>query len=208
MGLQSSNIWDVHQVGCWLLNPKVSAETLIHEVTGILSDEEIRRVEEIHSEHFAWEKRRWRLLEVVRGAPLEVWSSQCIGLDLFRGVGLDRFVWYTSFKKLCQCWDSFFCLKCWSWIFHQMVGIGFAFVECILWTVLHARDLKWMRGGYYFEAWKKHLFDKVYGGDYLFGFSLKSIEFDWVVRQNTASCGVSLVGFCSTFLKCNSSKIE
>ena len=38
------------------------------------------------------------------------------------------------------------------------------------------------------------------------GFSLKTIEFDWVVCQNTASCGISLVGFCSTFLKCNSSK--
>ena len=53
-----------------------------------------------------------------------------------------------------------------------------------------------MRGGYYFEAWKKHLFDKVYGGDYLFGFSLKSIEFDWVVRQKHWE----LWGFIGRFL--------
>eukprot|EP00434_Breviolum_minutum_P003820 symbB.v1.2.003361.t1/scaffold186.1/size279346/8 len=43
-------------------------------VTGILSDEEIRRVEEIHNEHFAWEKRRWRLLEVIRGMKCDLLS--------------------------------------------------------------------------------------------------------------------------------------
>ena len=37
------------------------------KVKGILSDEEIRRVEQIHQQHFAWEQRRWRLLEVIQG---------------------------------------------------------------------------------------------------------------------------------------------
>lgn len=75
-----------------------------------MSDEEIRRVEEVHSEHFAWEKRRWRLLEVIQGAlPLEVWSSHSIGLDLFWGrLDYVGFVLVYVFKKLCQCWDRFF----------------------------------------------------------------------------------------------------
>ena len=69
-------VWDCNppkfemyiKLGVEFSTPKVSAERVENEVTGILSDEEIRRVEEIHSEHFAWEKRRWRLLEVIRGA--------------------------------------------------------------------------------------------------------------------------------------------
>ena len=40
------------------------------KVKGILSEEEIRRVEEIHQQHFAWEQRRWRLLEVIQGDSL------------------------------------------------------------------------------------------------------------------------------------------
>lgn len=43
-------------------------------VKGILSDEEIRRVEQIHQQHFAWEQRRWRLLEVIQGMKCDLLS--------------------------------------------------------------------------------------------------------------------------------------
>ena len=44
------------------------------EVRGILSEAEIRRVEELHEQFFAWDVRKHRLLEVIRGMKCDLLS--------------------------------------------------------------------------------------------------------------------------------------
>lgn len=52
----------------------VGLDAQLSEVRGILSEAEVQRVEELHEQFFAWEKRKHRLLEVIRAMKCDLLS--------------------------------------------------------------------------------------------------------------------------------------
>ncbi|CAE8691948.1 unnamed protein product [Polarella glacialis] len=92
-------------------------------VRGVLSDEEVQAVERIHAEHFAWDQRKDRLVQVIEDMDSDVLSLvECDNFDDFFRPALEAMGYLTVWKKRPRPASADGCCVAWKAAIFELVA--------------------------------------------------------------------------------------
>ncbi|CAE8624788.1 unnamed protein product [Polarella glacialis] len=92
-------------------------------VRGVLSDEEVQTVERIHAEHFAWDQRKDRLVQVIEDMDSDVLSLvECDNFDDFFRPALEAMGYLTVWKKRPRPASADGCCVAWKAAIFELVA--------------------------------------------------------------------------------------